>query len=166
MNAVNVRSARAVPFLLPFCLLAALTAGVFAQGDPHVGTWQLNLEKSTFDPGPPPKKQTLWYKAEAGQLTALLQGIDAAGLPINPDSSNLAIYLDGKDHPTPQAGYDSSNWTSINSNKYVVHRKKAGKIVQTATNVVSADGKVLTITTTGVDQNGRQVNSVRVYDKQ
>jgi hypothetical protein len=60
-------------------------------------------------------------------LTALLRDTDAAGRPINPDLGNLSIYLDGKEHPTPQAGYDSSTWTSINANEYVVYRKKAGQ---------------------------------------
>ena len=166
MTAVNVRSARSVSILLAVCLLGALTAVAFAQDDPHIGTWQLNLAKSTFNPGPAPKKQSLWYKAEPGGLTALLQGIDATGLPINPDAGNLSIYLDGKEHPTPQAGYDSSTWTSINANEYVVHRKKAGKIVLTTTNVVSSDGRTMTITTTGVDRDGRPTHTVRVYDKQ
>jgi hypothetical protein len=166
MNAVNVRLMRHVAVLLALCMLLALTAGVFAEGDPRVGTWELNLAKSTFNPGPPPKRQTLWYKAEGQGLTALLQGLDAAGLPINPDSGNLAIYFDGKDHPTPQAGYDSSAWTRINANKYVVYRKKAGKIVLTSTNVVSTDGKTMTITTKGVDADGRPMSNLRVYDRQ
>lgn len=163
MNAVKHRLERAVPILL--ALLVALTSVVIAQDDPHVGTWELNLSKSTFTPGPPPKRQTLWYKEEGKRLTALFQGVDAAGMPINPDPSNLTIYFDGKDHPTPQAGYDSSSWTRINKNKYVVNRKKAGKVVLTSSNVVSDDGKTLTITTTGVDENGRPISNIRVYDK-
>lgn len=166
MSAINVWPARGVPFLLAVCLLGGLTAVAVAQDDPHIGTWQLNLAKSTFNPGPPPKRQSLWYKAEPGGLTALLQGIDSTGLPINPDSGNLSIYLDGKEHQTPQAGYDTSTWTSINPYEYVVHRKKAGKVVLTTTNVVSKDGRTMTITTSGVDRDGRPMHAVRVYDKQ
>lgn len=133
MNAVNLWLARAVPIMLAMCLLA-LTSVASAQGDPHVGTWELNLGKSTFNPGPLPKRQTLTYKAEGRGLTALLQGVDAAGKPINLDPSNLAINFDGKDHPTPQANYDSSAWTRIGANKYEVTRKKAGKVVLTSIN--------------------------------
>jgi hypothetical protein len=164
MNFVNIRLVRTVA--LPLSMLVILTAGAVAQNDPHIGTWQLNVAQSTFNPGPPPKRQTLWYKAEPGGLTALLQGVDAAGAPINPESGNLAIYLDGKEHPTPTAGYDSSTWTSINANEYVVYRKKAGKVVLTTTSVVSNGGRMLTITTKGVDQDGRPINNIRVYDKQ
>ena len=77
MSAVTVCFTRRVPIMLAICLLPALTSVASAQGDAHVGTWELNLEKSTFNPGPPPRRQTLWYKAEGKGLTALLQGIDA-----------------------------------------------------------------------------------------
>ena len=62
----------------------------------------------------------------------------------------------------------STRWNESNfdTNKYVVSRKKAGKVVLTSTNVVSSDGKTMTITTKGVDADGRPVNNVRVYDRQ
>jgi hypothetical protein len=170
MNAVNLSLARSVPIMPAMCLFAALTSVASAQSDLRVGTWELNLGQSTFNPGPPPQRQTLTYGATARGLWALLQGIDAAGKPINPDTSNMAIYFDGKDHPTPlalpQATYDSSAWTRLSANKYEVIRKKAGKVVLTSTNVVSNDGKTMTITTKGADADGRPDNNVRVYNKQ
>jgi hypothetical protein len=166
MNAVNGWLEKAVPMLLVMGLLTVPTSVASAQSDPHVGTWELSIAKSTFNPGPPPKRQTLFYKVEGPGLSALFQGVDAAGMPMNPDPSNLTIYFDGKDHPTPQPGYDSSAWTRINANEYVVNRKKSGKIVLTSNNVVSKDGRTLTITTKGVDENGKPVTNIRVYDKQ
>jgi hypothetical protein len=165
MKAAHVRFTRSVAIVLAIGLLPALTSVASAQGDAHVGTWELNLEKSTFSPGPPPRKQSLWYKAEGKGLTALLQGIDAEGKPISLDPSNFAINFDGRDHSTPRLNYDSSAWTRISPNKYVVNRKKAGKVVLTSTNVVSDDGQTMTITTTGVGEDGRPINNVRVYDK-
>ena len=163
MKSATARTATLIVFAL--CMHVSLAPVAHAEGDAHVGTWQLNLAKSTFNPGPPPKKQTLWYKAEAGQLTALLQGIDAEGRPISPDVGNLVIYLDGKDHPTASPTYDSSEWTRLSARKYVVHRKKDGKVVLTSTNVVSDDGKTMTITI-GTDENGRPVHNSRIYDRQ
>jgi hypothetical protein len=151
--------------MLSWCLVGALSASAGAQTDPRVGSWELNLAKSTFSPGPPPQHQILWYKVERQQMIALLQGVDADGHPITPDPGNFTIYFDGKDHQTPRPGYETSNWKRISANNYVVYRKKAGKIVLTSTNVVSEDGRTLTITTTGIDENGRQVNNVRVYDR-
>ena len=165
MGAVTVWFTRRLPVLLAVCLLPALTSVVSAETDAHVGMWELNLEKSTFDPGPPPRRQTLWYKAEGKGLTAILQGIDAAGKPIDLDPSNLVINFDGKDHPTARPNFDSSVWRRISANQYVVNRKKAGKIVLTSTNIVSDDGKTMTITTKGIGEDGRPINNVRVYDK-
>ena len=165
MRAVNVWFTRCVPLMLVMGLLPALTSVASAQADAHVGTWELNLEKSTFNPGPPPKKQSLWYKAEGKGLTALLQGIDAAGKPIGLDPSNFAINFDGRDHATARVNYDTSAWTRVSAQKYVVNRKKAGKVVLTSTNVVSDDGKTMTITTKGVGEDGRPVDNVTVYDK-
>jgi len=38
-------------------------------------------------------------------------------------------------------------------------------VVQTATSVVSKDGKTRTITATGVDAQGQKIKNVSVYDK-
>jgi hypothetical protein len=168
MSAMNVRLVRRTPVMLAICSLGTLTSLASAQSDPQGGTWELNLAKSSFSPGPPPQKQTLTYHAEDHGLTAmlLLQGIDATGKPINPETSNLPITFDGREHPTPNVNYDVSAWKRTSASTYVVTRKKAGKVVLTSTHVVSNDGKTLTITTKGVDSDGHPINNVRVYDKQ
>ena len=156
----------AIPVVLALCLVATLASVAFAQNEPRVGTWELNLSKSTFSPGPPPKRQVLTFHAAGPHWTALLQGIDASGRPINPDMSNVAINFDGKDHPTPNVDYETSAWKRITAaNQYEVVRKKAGKVVLTSINVVSMDGKTMTITTRGVNNDGQTINNVRVYDK-
>ena len=146
--------------------LGLATARASAQGELRVGTWELNLAKSTFSPGPPPQRQTLIFRAAGPQWTALLQGVEASGQPINPDMNNLAITFDGRDHPTATGDYDTTAWKPSGPNKYEVIRKKAGKIVLISTNELSNDGKTMTITTKGVNANGQTVHNVRVYDKQ
>ena len=44
--------------------------------------------------------------------------------------------------------------------------KKGGKVTTTQRNVVSADGKMRTVTTTGTDGQGQKVNNVAVLEKQ
>ena len=151
---------------LQLCLVAVLGSVASAQIESRVGTWELNLAQSTFSPGPPPRRQTLTFQAAAPQWTALLQGIDASGKPIAPDVNNLIIAFDGKDHPTQTADYETTAWKVINGNTYEVIRKKAGKVVLTSTNVLSKDGKTMTITTKGHNAAGQAINNVRVYDKQ
>jgi hypothetical protein len=165
MRAAKVsRDTWAQPLVLAVFFLVAASVAV-AQDEPRVGTWELNLAKSTFASGPSPKKQTLTFQAAGPHWTALLQGIDASGKPINPDLNNLAINFDGKDHPTANVDYDTTLWRRISAYEYEALRKKAGKLVSTITNVVSQDGKTMTISTKGVNAAGQSIDSVRVFEK-
>ena len=79
----TTRSAiRAAAVLLALLSTTAAASAAPAPADPRIGTWELDLARSTFSPGPPPKRQTLWYKVDGQQMTALLQGIDGDGRPI------------------------------------------------------------------------------------
>jgi hypothetical protein len=155
----------ACPAVVAFVLVVGVVSVVSGQNDPHLGTWELNLARSSFSPGPPPKSQTLTISAAGPHWTALVQGVDASGGRINPEMGNLAITFDGKDHPTPNMDYDASAWKRISPSKYEVARKRAGKTVLTTTNVVSADGMTMTITTDGVNADGQPVHNVQAYDR-
>ena len=43
--------------------------------------------------------------------------------------------------------------------------KKSGKVTITQRNIVSADGKTRTVTTTGTDALGQKVNNVAVFER-
>jgi hypothetical protein len=165
MKAVKVSPVWTIPVVLALGLVPLQALVAAAQADLRTGTWELNLAKSTFSPGPPPRRQTLTFQAAGPQWTALLQGVDASGKPINPEMDDLAITFDGKDHPTPNVDYDTTAWKRSSANKYEIIRKKAGKIVLTATNEIATDGKTMTITTKGVNANGQPVHNISVYDK-
>jgi hypothetical protein len=142
----------------------ALPERGFAQADnPLVGTWKLNLAKSKFSPGPPPKSQIGTFEAVGQGLKATVDTIDAQG---NPRKSVFGPWLyDGKSYPiTGLPAYDAASYKRINASTSESIRTKAGKAVQNTTGVT--DGKTYTLTTTGVDENGQQINSVAVYEKQ
>jgi hypothetical protein len=156
---------RVASIAIPLCLALGHASPVSAQVESRIGTWELNLQKSTFSPGPAPRRQTLTFQKAGPQWTALLQGLDASGRPINPDMNNLAINFDGRDHPTATADYDTTAWKTLNATTYEVIRKKAGKVVLTSTNVLSRDGMTMTITTHGHDSTGQAIDNVRVYER-
>ena len=81
-----------------------------------------------------------------------------------PDTSNL----DGKDAPVagnnPNA--DMIAVKRIDAHTLETVNKKGGKVTTTQKNVVSADGKTRTVTTTGTDAQGQKINNVGVFEKQ
>jgi len=159
---------RGVSIALATCLIGAF-ALVSAQSNAAVvGTWKMNSAKSKYVPGPAPKSLTITYEATANGFTAMNQGVDNEGKPINPDKNKVNIIFDGKDHPTQTTNtvYNTSSWKRIDANSWTATRKKDGKTTQTVKTVVSADGKTLTITTSGVNAEGQTINNKVVYDKQ
>jgi hypothetical protein len=75
----HLRDGWAIRVVLPLCLVAVLGSVASTQSESRVGRWELNLAKSTFSPGPPPKRQTLTFHPAGLHWTALLKGIDASG---------------------------------------------------------------------------------------
>ena len=137
----------------------------YAQSDSMSGLWQVNVAKSKYDPGPPPKSQTVYFQGEGQNRKVTIVGITATG---NPQLATFTEFVeDGKPHPvTGLAGIDAQAYTRVDASSLNVSRLKDGKVIQTGTWVVSPDGKALTVTFTGTNANGRQVNNILIYDKQ
>jgi hypothetical protein len=159
----NIMNRRTTFILTGMTLLglavAALPQVGFAQSSSLIGTWKLNLDKSKFSPGPPPRSATLTYTQDGQNIRNTTQGIDAQG---NAVSGVLMHIYDGQPHPsTGGQASDASAYTRIDANTFIFSRSKVGKLVSTGNGVISPDGKTLTVTTTGT--NG---NSVAVYEKQ
>jgi hypothetical protein len=150
--------------LLGLAVATALPQAGLAQNNPRIGTWKLNLAKSKYSPGPPPRSNTAIFEAVGQGLRATAEGTDAQG---NPTKAVFGPYFyDGKSYPiTGSPAYDAPSYKQVNASTFESTRTKVGKVVQTTT-VLSADGKSFTLTTTGVDEKGQQINSVAVYDKQ
>ena len=149
--------------LLGFAVATLPQAG-FAQSNPRIGNWKLNLAKSTYSPGPAPKSSTFNFQMEGQNLKNTVEGIDAEGKPTK--AVFIHIY-DGKPYPTTGAvGYDSSAYTAVDANIVKFTRMNAGKVIQSGFHVLSSDGKTLTVITTGTGPNGREIYNFAVYDRQ
>ena len=151
-------------FLLLIALVAA-SGQMLAQTDPRAGTWHLNLQKSTFDPGPPPKSQTRVYEIAHDMLKSTTTSVQEDG------TKSVSVYsarFDGKDYPaTGSAVYDTIALTRVDANTFDASLKRSGKVVQTARNAVSADGKIMTVTVNGSDAGtGRTFTTIMVLEKQ
>jgi hypothetical protein len=158
--------------------------------DPAIGTWELNLAKSRYEPGPAPKSQTRTYEVPVAITTLRVSGMDSEGrativdYPV-PRASGVVkmsakgVGADGK--PTLMeytAAYDGKDYVfagNPNADTISLKRiddftveattKRAGKVVTTGTRVISKDGKVMTITSKGSNAAGQTVSNTLVFDK-
>lgn len=143
--------------------VTAIPATAAAQADPHSGTWVLNVAKSKYTPGPPPKEQSSVYTVDSKSVKVATKGTSADGKPTTTD---FTAAFDGKDHPVKgNPDWDATAVRRIDSHTIEFTRKRGGKVVQTATSVVSKDGKTRTINTSGVNAQGQKISTVGVYEK-
>src|SRR5262245_1640173 len=156
--------ARQLSLAIVVGLVVASVAPLSAQAtDPMVGTWKLNVAKSKYSPGPAPKSQTLVISGtdqarklvvDATPATGAVQhwevsGATGADLPVTGNNPNADTYVFKRINPTTvEAQY-----------------KKGGKPTLKQTAVVTADGKTLTVTASGMDATGKAVNNVAVYER-
>jgi hypothetical protein len=143
--------------LLGLAITAPQTA--FAQSNPWMGTWNTNLAKSTYSPGPPPWSNILTFQPEGQGHRLTIETINAQG---NPAKVVLVRpHEDGKPYPVMGvAAFDAEAIKAVNDSTYWIIRTKDGKIVSTIVSVMSADGKSFTDTIAGVNANGQPFYNV------
>src|SRR5262245_29850386 len=149
-------------FALAFVLVAAFVT-VAAAADPFDVTWQLNTAKSKYDPGPAPEKVTLTIQVVGATATVKTESTFEG----KPYATSYKVTLDGT--PAPLQGSPVADMISV---KKVDERTretkttKGGSPVSESRVVVSADGKTLTITGSGLNPKGEKNTFTAVYDKQ
>jgi hypothetical protein len=143
--------------------IAGLPQACFAQSDPFLGTWQLDLTKSKYSPGPPPRSSTSNIQADGQNHTVTQTGIGADGTPT---SITFTMVFDGMPHPFNSPAFDAIAATRVDAYTEIFSYTKAGKFIATRTIVVSPDARTLTSTTMGISTTGRPVNIITVSDKQ
>ena len=146
-------------------LVALLGVGVVAQGsDSQVGTWKLYFDKSTYRAGAVFQTATVKIEAVAARTRVV---VDAQSDGSVTHWEYIGGY-DGKDSPiTGNCQYgDTAARTRINATTVQTIYKKGGTVTATQTSVVSADGKMRTVTTKGVNAAGTTVDMVTVYERQ
>lgn len=147
--------------------LALAFAGIaFAQSSQtNIGTWKLNLAKSTYSAGTAPKSGTFTNEVDGAGINTTSDSVTADGTAMH---STYTVIYDGKEKPITgkTTNGDVVSATRIDPNSVRSVYKKDGKVTVTMTSVVSKDGKVLTLTIKGTNTLGQTINTVAVYDKQ
>ena len=132
--------------------------------DASVGTWKLNVAKSTFRPGPPPAAETRIYQEQP-------EGVKTTVKTTWADRKTTTVEYpanyDGKDYPVSGSrDIDAVALTRMDDFTSAATLKHAGKEIGVARRVVSPDRKTMTITYKGINSIGDKVDNVAVYDRQ
>jgi hypothetical protein len=155
-------------FIILTLALLGTAVGLMAADDPFVATWKLNLSKSKYNPGPPPKDSNRYMKFEPasnGALKLTISTVDAAG---KTHSEVRMETYDGKPHPVeadPNVA-DAASEKRIDAYTQEIQNWRKGKVAVRLTRTVSKDGKTLTLKAKGSYENGQTFDDVRVYDRQ
>jgi hypothetical protein len=166
--------------LIVACILfwiagASLLSQTPAAKNPIVGTWRLNLEKSKFESGPPPKGQTRQYSQRYdGLIVANIWSINAQG---NPSFTQSVSKYDGKEYgqynqttlETFQAtGIHTGNTQSfavVDAYTVDITNKVEGRVATTSRRTVSEDGKTMTHIVKGDNAQGKPYTNVLIFDR-
>ena len=156
---------RARFFLLIFTILAVSTS-LPAANDPFVGTWKLNLAKSKYNPGPPPKSGSNIFEPASGGLQLIVRNVDTGGKPTSFERVEL---YDGKTHPARgegRIGPDAIAAKRVDPYTIEVTSYKNGKVITRTVRKVSPDGKTMTSASKGTDAEGHPLDELRFFEKQ
>jgi hypothetical protein len=139
----------------------AMAAGA---ADAVVGTWTLNIAKSTFDPGPGPKSQTRTYTEDSDGINLTVNGVGADGSALSEQST---YKYDGRAYSVTGApDFDALSLRRVNGSTVTAILMKNGKKVGVTMRTISGHGKTLTLSTKVTGADGKVYSTVLVFDKQ
>src|SRR5688572_4195456 len=137
-------------------------SGTSAETDRLIGKWTLDLQKSTYTPGPAPTSDIRTYARGPNGLVATIQRRFADG------RSQQIEYIAEFDRVYPVTGteeYDHLLLKRVDAYTAEAVLSHANKVYGHARRHVTADGKTMTITFNR-NLGGSTVNNVSVYQKE
>jgi hypothetical protein len=146
-------------------VMAALPAVALSQdhNEPLVGTWLLDVGKSTFSPKPGPKGQMRTYSISDGMEKMTSRGISGDG---KPTVVHYQARYDGKDYDIiGSTGGNKISLKRIDKLTTESSQKRDGKPVIVAIRRVSSDEKTLTVETKGTLPDGRMLEAIMVFHR-
>lgn len=153
-----------IPAMCTFLLTLAFAQSASAQTDPLIGTWRLNVARSTYNPGPPPRSGTATVHPAGQGAHVIIDEVSAAGMPIRME---FPVTYDGQ--PQPESGapnIDAVAHRRLNPRTVEFTATQSGRMVSSGTLAFSEDGRTLTVTMRGTNANGQQFQNVTVNEKQ
>jgi hypothetical protein len=147
-----------------------------------IGTWKQNMEKSTYNPGPPPPKGTTTIRqyalGEDDAVVAVTMNVDSYGLPSL--GAIAAANYDGREYVQHTLATLATSLSShvgphitrtitykpIDSYTVQITQRQDGDIVSVNTRTISADGRTMTERYDYTNAQNQHVTNVLVFEKQ
>jgi hypothetical protein len=147
--------------------MLVISVGVYGDDNPLIGKWKINLAKTKYNAGTPPKNQVITYEMVGDALRLTAEIDNAQGHQTN---SYTAKY-DEKDYSFTSTARDAVKGQTVRLKRVDANTTQRttflnGKQIGTVTEVVSKDGKTLTRTQKGVNAQGQPIDNVQVLDRQ
>jgi len=153
--------------VLALAVVLVLAGAALAQPSipTNIGTWKLRGAIPNVVGADSPTSVILTYEAAGTGVKATLEMVGVNGVLAHLEFSGD---YDGKDNlitGSSQAG-DVVALTRLDANTVRLVHKRDGEVIVTQTEVVSSDGKTMTVTTTGTTPWGAPLNGVAVWERQ
>ena len=132
--------------------------------EPWLGTWILNIEKSTYSPGPPPYKRSMFV------IEPWKDGVRVTYEMVRPRGGVIHLEWDGRfdGREYPVQGLEEHvtyAYTRIDDRTYDIVARMDGRVAASSRTAVSADGRTITTITVGRDAQGRDATTTTIYEK-
>lgn len=142
--------------------LEAAQAPSATSEDYIVGTWELNVAKSKYSPGPGPVSETRTYRRGPNGIEGTIQRRFSDG------RSERIEYVAEYDREYPVMGtaeYDHILMKRMTARTAEAVLSHAGRVYGTARRVVDDSGKTMTITFKREGSSGKPISNTALYEK-
>lgn len=127
------------------------------------GRWEINLAKSRYDPGPPPRSAVRVHQIQGDTITVTLDIVNAEGRARHAQFTRTLDGLEYADSDDPHA--DTIAWKRIDARTLEFTQKTAGSITESGRLQVSEDGRELTLSWKGRNAKGEAFDNLVFFDK-
>lgn len=144
-------------------------AGLLWAADPIIGTWKLNIAKSTFasNAPPPPKEQSETYRyLSTGEIELTYKSIEKDGSSVLlvftwPAQGGAVKIIKKGDIPK------NVSWIeTLIAGEWYATQMQDGKQSYTRHKIISKDGKILRQSFRSTDAHGKHFENILVFDRQ
>ncbi|HXJ44197.1 MAG TPA: hypothetical protein VNH18_33225 [Bryobacteraceae bacterium] len=127
-------------------LLCSIVCTAMAADLPYAGKWKVNLARSDF-----------------GQTTVTFENLPSGEWQSSAFGVTYKFKMDGKDYPDSMGG--TAAWKAVDANTWELVAKANGKVTETDTFKLGADGKTLTDNVRQMKADGGSIESTAVYER-